>query len=157
MKKALKAQKPLNETVVLNKQPPVILVLKRKTVRAFPDGVKVALYYNQKYGINFTVPFDDQGNPESSGLNGSFKEEVVQEEKLKPWDAVHKAHTTKSMQTAHFPDGSKLKVDSFSAGAMHNIHSRLNDANKQKMMDKVNSSKEGFHKIADFCFKQHNK
>lgn len=37
--------------------PAAMLVLKRRGVRVFPDGQRVALYTNDKYNLTFTVPF----------------------------------------------------------------------------------------------------
>ena len=39
------------------KDPPNILLLKRITVRLFPDGTKVALYYNRLLDKHFTIPY----------------------------------------------------------------------------------------------------
>lgn len=44
--------------------PPVMLVLKRKGIRIFPDGTKVAMYYNDKLNLTFTVPYD--GKPQNN-------------------------------------------------------------------------------------------
>jgi hypothetical protein len=38
------------------KEPPFVLVLKRKAIRVYPDGTKIALYYNDKLKRIFTVP-----------------------------------------------------------------------------------------------------
>lgn len=47
------------ETSDLNKEtiPAAMLVLKRRGVRFFPDGRKVALYTNDKYNLVITVPY----------------------------------------------------------------------------------------------------
>jgi len=37
--------------------PPVALILKRKSIRLFPDGARVALYFNDKLNRFFTVPY----------------------------------------------------------------------------------------------------
>lgn len=37
--------------------PAPMLVLRRRGVRIFPDGRKVALYTNDKYNLVFTVPY----------------------------------------------------------------------------------------------------
>jgi hypothetical protein len=37
--------------------PASMLVLKRRGIRVFPDGQRVALYTNDKYNLNFMVPF----------------------------------------------------------------------------------------------------
>lgn len=41
--------------------PPMMLVLKRKGVRVFPDGKRVALYINEKLGLSFSVPYNSNG------------------------------------------------------------------------------------------------
>src|ERR1700675_1998441 len=37
--------------------PPNILILRRKTVRQFPNNTMVALYYNDKLGQYFSIPY----------------------------------------------------------------------------------------------------
>lgn len=37
--------------------PAMVLVLKRRGMRIFPDGSRVALYVNDRYNMVFTVPF----------------------------------------------------------------------------------------------------
>lgn len=37
--------------------PPAMLVLQRRGIREFPNGQKIALYTNQKYGLTFSVPY----------------------------------------------------------------------------------------------------
>ena len=39
-------------------EPPVVLMLKRKAVRLYPDGQKVALYYNKQLDKYFSVPYE---------------------------------------------------------------------------------------------------
>lgn len=46
--------------------PAPMLVLRRRGIRIFPDGRKVALYTNDKYNLVFTVPYGtspDEGAP----------------------------------------------------------------------------------------------
>jgi len=43
--------------------PPNILILRRRTVRQFPDGVYVALYYNDKLGLQFSIPYGAATEP----------------------------------------------------------------------------------------------
>lgn len=49
----------LNESEDLSKDlnPPAMLVLRRRGIRLFPDGQRVALYVNDRYNLTFTVPF----------------------------------------------------------------------------------------------------
>lgn len=41
--------------------PPMILVLKRRGIRIFPDGKRVALYKNDKLNLSFSVPYNSNG------------------------------------------------------------------------------------------------
>ena len=38
--------------------PPAVLIMKRKSIRLFPDGQKVALYYVEKINKYVTVPYN---------------------------------------------------------------------------------------------------
>ena len=40
--------------------PAAMLVLRRRGIRVFPDGQRVALYTNEKYNLTFMVPFGGQ-------------------------------------------------------------------------------------------------
>jgi hypothetical protein len=42
--------------------PPNILILRRKTVRQFPNNVMVALYYNDKLGQYFSIPYGGEAS-----------------------------------------------------------------------------------------------
>ena len=44
--------------------PPVLLTLRRKTVRNFPDGQKVALYYIKAIDKYISIPFDQRNQPQ---------------------------------------------------------------------------------------------
>lgn len=44
---------------------PVMLVLKRKSIRIFPDGIKVGIYYSDRLKKYVSIPFgQDTLNPE---------------------------------------------------------------------------------------------
>jgi hypothetical protein len=47
------AKKPSNKPM----DPPAVLLMKRKSVRQFPDGQRVALYYVDKLDKYVTVPY----------------------------------------------------------------------------------------------------
>ncbi len=64
MTKATKKLKTLKEFVSNNlneghnsMDPPAVLIMKRKSIRLFPDGQKVALYYVEKIDKYVTVPY----------------------------------------------------------------------------------------------------
>lgn len=64
-------------SVPRSSMPPNILILRRKTVRQFPDGVMVALYYNDKLGLQFSIPYG--GEPQSVVTPVALKEEQLDE------------------------------------------------------------------------------
>jgi hypothetical protein len=49
----------LNESNTLSNEtiPAPMLVLRRRGIRIFPDGRRIALYTNDKYNLIFTVPY----------------------------------------------------------------------------------------------------
>lgn len=57
------------------KDPPAILILKRQSIRAFPDGHRVALYYCDKLGKTITVPYDDM-----QWSSDEMKEDITDED-----------------------------------------------------------------------------
>jgi hypothetical protein len=47
--------------------PAPMLVIRRRGIRIFPDGSKVALYTNDKYNLVFTIPYAGPGIPTNVG------------------------------------------------------------------------------------------
>lgn len=135
--------------------PPAIMVLKRKGIRMFPDGKRVALYSNDKLGLTFTVPYVPGSD---KGMNVSFgvSEEVIEEQEdlleniehvIKYASEENPKNTSKHFK---FSDGSKVKVAHGVARAMHMVHQSLNDDNKKKFADMLNAP-ESFNKAANFA------
>lgn len=62
-----------NETKSL----PVVLILKRKAIRLFPNGLKVATYYSDRLDRTFTLPMQDLG------MMTIAKEEYTEDNKKK--------------------------------------------------------------------------
>jgi len=149
---------PINEKKEENlpKDPPFVLILKRKSFRPYPGGMKVALYYNSKLDKYFTVPYGkgvDQ-NPlqseETTDINSNTLEESVM-------DQLHSIVANKQAKTVKFANGQTRKVDHYTASAMTNVHKALKPENKQKYADLAHKSPEHFMKASDFAFKAHNK
>jgi hypothetical protein len=44
------------------KDPPALLLMKRKSIRNFNNGQKVALYYIEKLHKYVTIPYDSKGD-----------------------------------------------------------------------------------------------
>lgn len=124
-------------------EPPVVLMLKRKAVRLYPDGQKIALYYNKQLEKYFSVPY---------GLESVVQaEEVALEESV--MDTLHKIVKEKQAQPVKFASGHSRKVDGYTASAITQVHKALNDENKKKFSDLVHKSPEHFQKATAFAFK----
>jgi hypothetical protein len=77
-KKAKQQQQQVTEATI-KMEPPVVLVLKRKTIRLYPHGEKIAIYRNDKLGVNFAVPFDDSDDgikADTGPIHGGISEGI---------------------------------------------------------------------------------
>jgi hypothetical protein len=131
--------------------PPFVLVLKRKAIRLYPDGTKVALYYNDRLKRIFTVPY----NTEDDATIQAQHEEIEQiEEAVDAIGQLQKIKDTHQHGTVNHKDGSASKVDAQTAHAVLTVHKSLNDVNKKKFADMVARSSHHMQKAADFSWKQ---
>jgi len=137
----------ISEESVEIEDPPFILVLRRKSIRGFPNNTRVALYFNKQLNKYFSIPY---GSKIDSGIQS---EEVELEEEV--MDTLHKIVNDKSAQSVKFASGHTRKVDQYTASAITNVHKSLNPENKKKFADMVHKSPEHFIKASDFSFKQH--
>ena len=64
------------EPVILqeDKDPPLVLVIKRKAIRMYPDGTRIALYYNERLKKYFSVPYQY-----GSGMDAPIQSEEVKQ------------------------------------------------------------------------------
>ena len=127
------------------KDTPYILLLKRKAIRIYPDGTKVALYHNKQLDKYFSVPY-------GPGVDAAIQAEEVELEEA-VMDQLHKIVNDKQAQSVKFASGHTRKVDHFTASAITQVHKSLNDDNKKKFADMVHKSPEHLQKAADFAFK----
>lgn len=143
------------ETPDLPKDPPFVLVLKRRAIRLFPNKVKMALYYNQKLDKYFSIPY----GPNVSA--GPLQAEETEEEQVTIVEAVmdqlHKIVGKKQANTVKFANGQTRKVDHFTASAITQVHNALNDENKKKFADMVHKSPAHLAKASDFAFSRARK
>ena len=128
--------------------PPIVLMLKRKSIRLFPDGARVALYYSDKLNRFFSVPYGLQfASPLQQNESVELEEAVM--------DTLHKIVKNKQAKSVKFASGHTRKVDHYTASAITNVHNALNDSNKKKFANMVHKSPEHFVKAADFAFSKH--
>lgn len=134
-------------------QPPPMLVLRRKGIRIFPDGRRVALYTNDKLGLVFTIPYTPAKVSSPVTIPGIQSEETENDimESLEQVSAYAQQESPKATaKHMKFADGSKLKVSHGAAKAIHMVHDALNDENKKKFADMLTHPK-GFEKAAHFA------
>ena len=127
--------------------PPFVLVLKRKAIRMYPEGTKIALYYNERLRKYFSVPYSDE-----AGLDSPIQaEETELEEAVDAIGQLQKIKDSHSHGTVNHKDGSASKVDVQTAHAVLTIHKSLNDDNKKKFADMVARSSHHMQKAANFA------
>jgi hypothetical protein len=119
--------------------PPFVLVLKRKAIRLYPDGTKIALYHNDRLDKDFAVPYSTSSQP------------VIQAEAVDAMGQLQKIKDSHSHGTLNHKDGSASKVDVQTAHAVLMVHKNLNDENKTKFADMVARSSHHMQKAANFA------
>jgi hypothetical protein len=131
----------------LNNDPPFVLVLKRKSIRLYPNNTKIALYYNQKLDKYFSIPY-------GAGVDAPVQAESVEqiEEAVDAIGQLQKIKDSHSIGTVRHKDGTASKVDVQTAHAVLTIHKNLNDENKKKFADMVARSSHHMKKATDFAF-----
>lgn len=125
--------------------PPFVLLLKRKAIRMYPDGTKIALYHNDKLDKYFSLPYGDS-------VDAPIQAEEVEAIEEAVMDQLHKIVSAKTGDSVKFGNGVTRKIDHFTASAITQVHNALNDANKKKLADMVHKSPEHLAKVADFAF-----
>jgi hypothetical protein len=126
------------------KDPPVLLVMRRKSIRQFPDGQRVALYFIDKLNKFVSVPFDSKGN-----VSLTFEET----EEPSILDQLEEIVSESVSKRIVFEDGSNMLVDKFIANDVLWIFNNLNEENKTQLNEKIKSSKDDFKNIVEFSKK----
>lgn len=126
--------------------PPAMMIMRRKQIRQFPGGQKVALYYIEKINKYVTIPY---GNLGWSNIL-SVEETQLEENVIHHLKHIVDNHTAKSIK---FKDGKSTKVDVQTAQAVLKVHGALNDENKKKVETMAGKSKHHFGKVVDFAWK----
>lgn len=118
--------------------PPMMMVLKRKGIRIFPDGKRVALYVQEKLGLTFTIPYSASTGMENPMVGVTEDFEALFEVK---------EGETKEVQG--------VMIDHKTAANLVRLHSELNPENQQLMRDHIKDPVK-FSKIVDFANRAEN-
>jgi hypothetical protein len=150
----------ISEALKDEPQPPPMLLLRRRGIRIFPDGRRVALYNNDQLGLIFTIPYSAPVGSSAANFDaipGVQKEEVdlISETLDQVAKFAQQDNVTSNAKQFKFADGTKLKVSHGAAKAIHMVHGALNDENKKKFADMLNTPK-GFEKAAHFALSRVN-
>ena len=135
------------------KDPPFVLVFKRKAIRPYPGGMKVAMYYNKNLDKYVSIPY-------GKGMENIIQaeEEMISftdylEEGKQVMDHLHDITKNKAKKSVKFENGQTMGVDHFTASAITAVHGKVNDENKKKLSAMVHKSPAHLKKAADFAFK----
>jgi hypothetical protein len=133
----------------LKSDPPFVLVLKRKAFRMYPNGMKIALYYNDKLKKYFSVPYSFEQN-----VNSPIQAEEVEslEEAKQVMDHIHDIVREKQAKRVKFANGKSTMIDGYTASAIKQVHDAVSDENKAKIRHMVHQSPEHLGKVASFAF-----
>lgn len=128
--------------------PPMMLILKRKGIRLFPDGKRAALYVNDKLGLTFMLPY----GPDTQAVANIQAEEVEFGEDINEnVEHIKSVAQSKKPKTIKFKTGETMELDPLTADAISKVHSSLNDENKIKVADMVSHSPTKFKQVALFA------
>jgi len=138
-KQAVREELEEATSVPLVPMPPIIMVIKRKAVRLYPDGTRIALYYSDKMKRYFSVPF---GTPEAD-ISGVQAESFI--------DELRATANLTEQTTLELQDGSQVELDTLMINRIVYAYDGLEEENKEKFIDLLTSSEESFDKAYEFC------
>ena len=108
---------------------PFVLVLRRKAVRMYPEGTRVALYYNERLNRYFSVPYSSE----------SLAKAPIQAEEF-------------TTQIQH-DDGTVSDVTASNVQMLMDVYEELSEQNKIKFIAMVESSSKELDKAIEFASK----
>lgn len=129
---------------------PFILVLKRKAIRQYPDGTKVALYFSEKLGKYFSVPYT-----EVKSLDSVIQSEGVEQVTGSVFDSLKYIAESKKSNYVLFDNGSTKLVDVDTATAIVETYNSLERDNQLKLVENVSKDKATFKTISEFSWKHY--
>ena len=135
------------------KDPPFVLVFKRKAIRPYPGGMKVAMYYNKNLDKYVTVPYGKGMDNIVQAEEEVFSFTDYLEEGKQVMDHLHDITKNKAKKSVKFANGESRSIDHFTASAIVDVHKKVNDENKKKLSAMVHKSPDHLLKAAKFAFK----
>ncbi len=139
VREEVEEQIPQITEAVMQGEPPFVLVLKRKGFRLFPNGLKVAVYFSDKLGRYFSVPYADKGMD-----NPIQFEQLV----LNTLQQVVESNQTGIIE---LKDKNFVEVEYELAKDIVELLDSLNESNKEKALTMIGESVDQFNLISNFA------
>lgn len=139
----------VTEDLSFKSDPPNIIMLKRKAIRIFPDGRKVALYYADKIGKYVTIPYSDMMNKDVMQVHEAKQDNRGNMPALQ--DIIQNGEPA----LLTFDNGGQQKVDVMTAQAIINVYNKVNLTNRYKIERMINKDQNNFAKVAAFAHGAH--
>ena len=135
-----KARQAVREEVELNEarmdtplvpDPPVVLVIKRKAVRLYPDGTRIALYWSDKIKRAFSIPYGPMVDAPVQAEE--YIKELVEAEELL------------------LNDGNAISLNEETKQQIINTYGQLEENSKEYFWQQLTESVATFGKLYEFC------
>jgi hypothetical protein len=124
-------QKEARMDTPLVPDPPVILVIKRKAVRLYPDGTRIALYWSDKIKRAFSIPY------------GPMVDAPVQAEEY--------IKELAEAEEITLNDGITISLDEETKQQIINTYGQLEEDSKEIFWQQLTESVSTFGKLYEFC------
>jgi len=121
--------------------PPNILIMRRKSIRMFPNNQRVSLYYVDKINKYVTVPYTSM----------QWSESVNQEENLV--DYLHYVLENQEVGFINFKDQDFVEINKKTSQLLLSLLDELSEENKDKVIDKLCENKTNFGEVLNFANK----
>lgn len=126
----------------LNEQfnPPAMLVLKREAIRVFPNGQRVVMYTDNKYGLTFPVPYDYDKGFGVVNTMGTMRNQPGQ-----------RGYVSEETVPVIFASGEEIQVEKETMDKIAQVYNSLNEENRERLKDMVLENQETFDKVKQFA------
>lgn len=124
--------------------PPSVLVLRRKLIRNFNNGQRVALYYSDVLKKFVTVPYSDF-------QWSAIHEETEVSDVMDALEYMINYESVNDESIITFNNGKSTTVDIHTAKKIVEVYNELGDDNRTKLIEMINSNETQFQKVVDFA------
>jgi hypothetical protein len=136
--------------------PPPMIMMRRKAIRIFPNGLRVALYHNDKLDLDVSVPyhsgdFENKELPYAKMAKEENSFEALHESIVR---ALKRGVKLSQPIDIEFENGSSTRVQPSVAAAILKLQKMINTTNKKKLATKVAQSLSDLNDVVRFTNKE---